>query len=140
MILGGMMVLGLAVGCKKERDNKPLPVDDVYFTIPLSLPEYASLRVPGGIFLAKGEGYAGAGVYVVRVLSPEELYTAYDATCPNHLDKVTMTQWKEGDTEVVCPHCERVYNLLNGGSTHDGNIGLQPYRTNKEGTLLHIYP
>ena len=55
----------LPAGCKDEIPEL-IPSTRVRIVIDLALPEFSGLRFPGSVYLAKGEGYRGNGVYVVR--------------------------------------------------------------------------
>lgn len=134
------LLLGLVLvpaGCSKEQPWV-LPETEVYFTVILTLPEADALRVPGGVHRVDHVGFMSGGVYVVRSLSPEEAYEAYDCACPHHLDDYRSTYVKDGAGEAVCPKCKRSYNLYNLGMTSSGNERLQNYRTHWSQDVLTV--
>ena len=126
----------LPAGCKDEIPEL-IPSTRVRIVIDLALPEFSGLRFPGSVYLAKGEGYRGNGVYVVREAIDEEQFSAYDATCPRHIKPPTATVLT--GTQATCPHCHTEYELLNYGQSADGNHRLQPYRTEAQGGVVHVH-
>ena len=117
-----LLLAFLPAGCKDEIPEL-IPSTRVRIVIDLALPEFSGLRIPGSVYLAKGEGYRGNGVYVVREAIDENRFSAYDATCPRHIKTPTATVLT--GTQAKCPHCHTEYELLNYGQSADGNHRLQ---------------
>lgn len=124
------------LSCDKES-HQILPQVPVRITIQLDLPQYSDLRVPGNVVQVPRSGFGGNGVYVVHELIAPNSYSAYDATCPRHLETPVATILT--GVTAHCAKCKTAYLLINGGLSEDGNFRLQPYRTHTENALLYIF-
>ncbi len=137
---GILVLLAISIvfsfGCDKEERKGAW---DVHFRvhIGLSLPQYTDLGVPGGVVTVPDYGFQGNGLYVLQELSVPNTYSAYDVTCPRHLDNIAITtRW---GTSATCPFCKVEYQLLNAGISTDGNFQLRPYKTYLNGSVLVVY-
>ncbi len=128
--------VGIMAGCK-EKVPELIPSVQVNITLPLNLPEFNDLTVPGNAFTVQREGYLQHGIYVVHEAINPGTFSAYDATCPRHLDSPTSTR-REG-TSATCPHCDTAYELLNNALSADGNFRLQPYKVDNHSGTLHVH-
>ena len=113
----------VVISCDKEERKDAW---DVRFRvhIGLNLPQYTELGVPGGIITLPDYGFQRNGLYIVHELASPNTYSAYDATCPRHVDNITVTE---------------EYQLLNAGISNDGNYQLRPCKTYLNGSVLTVY-
>ena len=131
-----LFFVGLVSSCDKEERRDSW---EVHFRvhIGLNLPQFTELNVPGGIITLPDYGFQRNGLYIVHELNVPGTYSAYDVTCPRHLDNIAVTERK--GTSVVCPFCQVEYQLLNAGISNDGNYQLHPYRNYLNGAVLTVY-
>lgn len=124
------------VSCDKEERKDAW---DVRFRvhIELNLPQYTELGVPGGTITLPDYGFQRNGLYIVHNLNSPGTYSAYDSTCPRHLDNISVTE--RMGTSTTCPFCKIEYQLLNAGISNDGNYQLRPYKTYLNGSVLTVY-
>lgn len=85
---------------------------------------------------------AGNGLIIgCSTLNNGQLY-AFDRQCPNCLHEGInkALQWKNNGLWVVCPRCNRCYDLNNSGFVVEGESGkkLLRYRASYGGTMLWI--
>lgn len=121
--------------CVKEE---PVVVPDVYvnFSINLLLPQYSDLNAPGNAIIIANVGYKGNGVIIYR-LNLEEFF-AYDATCPQHINKSKAVTLNDDPSNATCPHCETTYSFLNFGQASKGHP-LKKYSVSLSGSFLNVY-
>lgn len=131
-----LLLTFVVISCDKEERKDAW---DVKFRvhIGLNLPQYTELGVPGGIITLPDYGFQRNGLYIVHELASPNTYSAYDATCPRHVDNITVTE--RLGTSATCPFCKVEYQLLNAGISNDGNYQLRPYKTYLNGSLLTVY-
>lgn len=124
------------LSCDKEERKDTW---DVHFRvhIELNLPQYTELSVPGGVITLPDYGFQRNGLYIVHEINAPSSYSAYDVTCPRHLDNITVTE--RLGTSATCPFCNVEYQLLNAGASNDGNYQLRPYKTYLNGSVLTVY-
>jgi hypothetical protein len=71
------------------------------------------------------------------------IYYAYDLACPHEVDaSIRVEPLPDGFGEVICPHCETVYNAGYGfGEPRSGpsKHPLKRYKTLLQGDILYIY-
>ncbi len=114
-------------------------IPDVPVNIEFSLnePAYSNLNVVMGVVKVQGYGYRGNGVIVFR--QSENEIVAFDATCPNHITENTSVNIDAiGSGTATCPHCGRVYFLVNYGYPKDG-YPLKQYRVIWNGNFVRVY-
>lgn len=137
-VFGIPLSLVLFVGCAKEEKH-PIPNVNVYFSIDLANDN--TLQFEGNAIFYKGHGYLGFGV-IVGYYNKEE-YSAYDATCPKHLDSPKAVQLTSGRI-ATCPYCNTTYQLDNYGLPIQANkttneYPLKKYRVSKYDRYITVY-
>lgn len=135
--LGWSAVAVVLLGACDERPPDIVPSVKVQIAIQLELPEFNHLTVPGNVLLVRHQGYMQHGVYVVHEAISPNTFSAYDATCPKHLDRARATRLV--GTTANCPECATAYELLNYGLSADGNHRLQPYAVDARGATVYVH-
>jgi len=125
------------IGCSTEQPQI-VPYVKVQINVNLSLPEFAPLNAIGNAIIYPYEGYNNNGVIICR--NSIEDYSAYDATCPQHIATKTaiVLDDKGSGGMATCPYCKTTYNLLNYGSPSKG-YPLQRYNLTLSGDFLYIF-
>jgi len=118
-------------------DEEPTIVPDVSVNLYINLSFYNHLSVEGNALKFPNEGYDENGVIVYR-LSFEE-FLAFDATCPQHIEKSTSINLDNNGTggTATCPHCSTKYYFINFGQASSG-YPLKRYKVSRSGNFLTI--
>ena len=123
------IILLSAINCSKDQ-NSFLPY--VKVNLHISLNNLNHLSIPGNSILFKGYGYNGNGVIVVCVNPEQNLYSAFDATCPYESDYSGVVEVKtvpgiflpgmifSSDYLGICNKCKSEFNLIGNGQPAKG--------------------
>ena len=129
-------MLSLFSSCVEEE---PTIIPDVYVNlyINLSLPQFIALNSINNAVKVPDYGFDKNGVIVYR-LGLEE-FLAFDATCPQHIEKSTSINLDNNGTEgtATCPHCSTTYSFPYYGQASSG-YPLKRYKVSPSGNMLHI--
>jgi hypothetical protein len=137
-LLSHLFILsGLIFGCSNDQ-TQIVPYVNVQIYINLDLPQFTKLTSVGNAYLYPNVGYNGNGVIIYRNSFDE--FTAYDATCPQHIETKTAIKLDDNGSggQATCPHCNTIYYFYNYGSSSKG-YGLRQYTVSKSGNTLNIY-
>jgi len=118
--------------CVKTEDQiVPNVRVEIYFSP--DLPEYITLSSPGNAYLKHDVGYNRNGVIIFR--NSIEEFTAYDATCPQHIETKTAVILDDNGSggQATCPKCSTIYYFYSYGSASKG-YPLKQYNVTKVGT------
>ncbi|HCT30910.1 MAG TPA: hypothetical protein DIW31_09285 [Bacteroidales bacterium] len=132
-----LILLTLPFGCSKQ-DEQIVPYAKVSITVNLQLPQFIALSSVNNAIIYPNEGYNRNGVVVYRNSLDE--FTAYDATCPKHIDsKPTAVILDDNGSAgtATCPECETVYYFFNYAYPSKG-YPLRRYNLTKSGNILYI--
>jgi len=132
-----IILLVVIFGCSKDQDQI-VPYVRVDLTINLQLPQFIALNSVNNAVPYPNAGYNHNGVIIYRNSTDE--FTAYDATCPKHLDtKVSAVTLDDGGSAgtATCPECKTVYYFFNYAYPSKG-YPLKQYRVTKSGNILFI--
>ena len=123
--------------CNKDQ-SQIVPYVKVNITANLYYPQFSALNAPGNAVIFPYEGYNRNGVIIFR--NSIEEYTAYDATCPQHIETKTAIKLDDNGSggQATCPYCKTVYNFYSYGTASKG-YPLQRYNVNISGNVLIIY-
>lgn len=126
----------LLFGCSKSQDQI-VPYVNVQLSINLDLPSFTALNSPGNAVIYPNAGYNRNGVIIFNGLDE---FTAYDATCPQHIATKTaiVLDDKGSGGQATCPYCHVVYNFYNYGAASKG-YPLKRYNVSKSGNTLLVY-
>jgi len=133
LLFGIIILLTLMYSCKKDQ-NQIIPYVKVQITANLDLPQFSDLNFVGNAVLYPNVGYNNNGVIIYRNSTDE--FTAYDATCPQHIDTKTAIKLTGGG-EATCPYCKTVYYLSAYGTPSKG-YSLKQYGVTKSGSFIYI--
>ena len=114
-----------------------MPYARVNITINLQLPQFIALSSVNNAIIYPNEGYNHNGVIVYRNSLDE--FTAYDATCPKHIETKTavILDGGAGSGQAKCPYCSTVYYFFNYAYPSKG-YPLRRYSLTKSGNMLYI--
>ena len=119
-------------------EEAPRIVPDVYvnFSINIDLPLYSNLQADNNAIIVKNQGYNNSGVIIYRSF---DNFFAFDATCPQHIDKPTaiVLDDKGASGTATCPVCKAVYTFSSGGQSSKG-YPLKEYKVTKTGSFLYV--
>lgn len=134
--------LGLAVGLMfqstscVEEEPKIVPDVHVKLKINLYLTQFSHIQVPGNAIMYPNEGFDKKGIVIYRYTIDE--FFAFDATCPQHIEKSTAIEIVEDGFDTgKCPHCSTTYSFHNWGQASSG-YPLKRYKTTLSGSFLYI--
>ena len=115
--------------CAKSQDQI-VPDVRVYIEFSPDLPEFSMLTSPGNAYKYPNAGYNNNGVIIFRNSMDE--FTAYDATCPQHIDTKTAVVFDGGigSGQAKCPKCGTIYYFYLYGSASKG-YSLRQYTVTK---------
>jgi len=128
----------LTFGCSNDQ-QQIVPYVDVHVTINLLFPQFVALNTINNAVIYPNEGFNGNGIIVYRNTNDE--YTAYDATCPQHIETKTAVRLDDNGSggQATCPHCQTIYYLSGYGFPSKG-YPLQRYNVSQSGSsTLLIY-
>lgn len=135
-ILVYIAVVSLLALTACEKDFKSsVPDVPVYFQGYLAQPDLSSLTILTAVKIPN-YGYRRHGILIYR--NEMETFWAFDATCPHDLIDGSVEISKDKPHEVTCPICKKVYSLMNGGITTDGEP-LKRYKTTFSGQTITVY-
>lgn len=112
--------------CLKTQDQI-VPYVRVYIDFSPSLPQFYMLTTDGNAYIYPNAGYNQNGVIIYRNSMDE--FTAYDATCPQHIDTKTAVVL-DGGGQATCPKCGTIYYFALYGSASSGHP-LRQYSVTK---------
>ena len=127
----------LPFGCS-DKDEQIVPYVKVNITVNLQLPQFIALSSVNNAIIYPNEGYNGNGVIVYRNSLDE--FTAYDATCPRHIDTnptATVLDDNGSAGTATCPECNTVYYFFNYAYPSKG-YPLRRYSLTRSGNMLYI--
>ena len=137
LLIATLILLTAPLGCVEEE---PVIVPDVPICIgiDLTLASYRDLRGIGNAYKYPNQGYNSNGVIIFR--RTEEEFYAWDATCPQHMDKIQAVGFNDGFAggSVACPHCKTVY-LLHNFARPDSGFPLKSYRVAYGDDYIKVY-
>ena len=136
--------------CNKKNDV--IPDVTVDFTLDINDAEFVNLSAIGGAISVDARtnnwgiyaaGYDGNGIIIYR--ADEELFYAYDRTCPHDYEISNLSIKVNIDPEfsifAICPKCGTKYALSAGGTPVSG-IGRYPlknYKTSFVGGYVRVW-
>lgn len=119
-------------------EEAPRIVPDVYvnFSINIDLPLYSNLQADNNAIIIKNQGYNRSGVIIFRSFDE---FSAFDATCPQHIEKPTAIILDDNGTigTATCPVCKAVYSFFDYGQSSTG-YPLKRYVVTKTGSFLTV--
>lgn len=120
-----------------EKDEQIVPYARVNITINLQLPQFIALTSVNNAIIYSNEGYNHNGVIVYRNSLDE--FTAFDATCPKHIETKTavILDGGAGSGQAKCPYCSTVYYFFNYAYPSKG-YPLKRYNLTRSGDMLYI--
>lgn len=128
--------------CKSDDDNQndnPFLFNPIVsLNLNLNLPQYNSLRFPGGQpVIITSQGVKGIAIYNVN----GDLYIASEISDPNHIPS-TCSAMEVNDIILSCPCSDDLneYNIVTGQHTsNQGLYPLQQYRAERNGDDIHVF-
>ncbi len=123
--------------CAKTQDQI-VPYVRVNIVFSPDLPQFYMLTSPGNAYIKPYEGYNNNGVIIFRNSMDE--FTAYDATCPQHIDTKTaiVLDGGVGSGQAKCPKCSTIYYFYSYGSASKGFSLKQYYVTKTSGNFYSV--
>ena len=124
--------MGTLFSCSKQEEQI-VPYVRVNLTVNLQLPQFNALNSVNNAVLYEGVGYNQNGVIIYRNSTDE--FTAYDATCPKHIETKTAVVLDDGGHAgtATCPNCSTVYRFFNYAYPSKGHP-LKQYRVTMTGS------
>lgn len=140
------VIVILFSACVKEENKHPVPDIQVYLQYPISINdiEFIHLRDIYGAVILDGEGYMGNGILVVNtgiIDNNNNPYKAYDATCPNEVEKGCAIDFDDSSISLVgCSCCDSQFEI-SYGSVNEGpaKYPLKTYKTVFDGEYIRVY-
>jgi len=135
-----LVILSIALsGCSKDNEQI-IPYVKVNIDFDLSIPQFDDLLVVGNAYIFPNEGYKRHGIIIYRNSLDE--FTAYDATCPKHLESnptAVELYGGKGSGEVKCPFndCGTIYYLSLYGYPPKG-LPLKQYQVIKISEIAYL--
>ncbi len=132
-----LIILSVALfGCAKQEEQI-IPYVRVNLSVNLQLPQFNALNSVNNAILYPDVGYNRNGVIIYRNSTDE--FTAYDATCPKHIETKTAVVLDDGGSAgtATCPNCSTVYSFFSYGYPSNGHP-LKSYTVTKSGNTLYI--
>jgi nitrite reductase/ring-hydroxylating ferredoxin subunit len=136
LIMASVLVLLPMGGCYKEQQHETIPNVAVDLYIDVNSTLYLQLNTVGGWLYLTG-GYKGILVYR---LSDYE-FVAFDRTCPyDPYENNSRLEMDAGNLIVVDTVCDSKFVIIDG-TVFEGpsTLPMKQYRTDFDGTILHIY-
>lgn len=121
--------------CSAERTNRNPYLQEINFRVDLNtnLPLYNGLKTIGNPVYVGLDGAGTKGVWVMQ--TSNDLYQAFEASCPNHAPNSCSTTQQSG-IEVECP-CEGYrYNLFSGQMSNRPDNGSVFYDLLRYNTIV----
>ncbi len=129
--------------CSSDQTNRnPYLVEtDFRFDINTDLPLYAPLKTPGSAIYIGNSNVGLRGVIVINLLNS---YSAWEASCPNHVPNDCSTTTIEDGILAKCSCEGYTYSLANGTVTNNDNKevtlhSLLQYKTQTSGSTVTIF-
>ncbi len=120
-----------------QNQNPYLAVPPVNLSLNLNLPEYNSLKFPGGSVIVTNQGIKGIVIYCIS----DNLYTASELSDPNHPPSSCSKMQVEGII-ATCP-CEddNTYDIVTGQFTPPNNekYPMIQYRAERNGDTVNVF-
>lgn len=134
-----ILLLGLTgIQCEREK-QVPVPYVYVNYTVYLSNPSNANLRVPGGYIILPDEGNLGIILYR-RTLGNDDDFVAFDLTCSNEPLENCKLSLDESGFYLVCPCCRSEFSVYDGLVAKGiAKWPLLQYQTSIVGSTVRIY-
>ena len=133
LLFGIIILSGFIFSCAKDQEQI-VPYVKVQITANLDLPQFSDLNFVGNAILYPNVGYNGNGVIIYR--NSTEEFTAYDATCPQHIETKTAVTL-EGGGQATCSYCNTTYYLSAYGTPTKG-YSLKQYNVTRSGSMLYV--
>jgi len=137
-----LVCFALILSCSgDDNQNNPfLPNVSINFQINLNLPQFNSLRFPGGVFVDRTAGRGIKGVIIYN--QNDQQFFAYELSDPNVSPSLACSTLMVEGTRASsnCDGNERIYEIASFGQQiqGEGGFGLLPYRIRKVGNTLSI--
>ncbi len=138
-----LLICLVFIACSNDenRPNPFLPDVGFNFELNLNLPLYSPLTNIGSSVYVGNAGVGVRGVFVIRA-GIEDIFLAWEASCPNHAPNSCSTMESTG--QIATCSCEDFeYNLLTGQQLNRPDDGeryydMLPYRAVKSGNSVII--
>lgn len=132
-----LAILSFAIISCSDDQEQVVPSVRVEFSVNLTLPQFSGLNTVNNAIIYPNVGYDHNGVIVYRNSLDE--FTAFDATCPQHIDNSTAVKLDDNGSggQATCPYCKTVYYLYSYGASSKG-YPLRRYNVTNSGGLLYI--
>lgn len=133
-----LTILISATNCNREK-QVPIPYVMVNYTVYLSNPSNAHLRVPGNYLILPDEGNLGIILYRKTLGNPDD-FIALDLTCSNEpLEQCKLAVDSTG-FYLVCPCCRSEFSIWDGlVAKGPAKWPLREYATSIVGNTVRIY-
>ena len=130
----------LILSCDNDdanRNNQFLPDVPVNFSLNLNLPQYVSLKSPGGTFVETGSNRGIKGVVIYNLNN--STYFAYELSDPNHAPNECSALMINGIEGTCGCEDQNTYTLITGQPV-EGTKGfpLRAYVARRQGNLLSV--
>lgn len=121
----------------RNHNNPNLIATSVNYKISLDLPQFNSLKYPGGSVVIGNMGIKGIVVYALN----SDLYIAHELSDPNHIPSQCSGMIVEGaHAKCTCPNDNNIYNLITGEHVTEKEMyPMLAYRAKRQGNTIHIY-
>lgn len=132
-----LFIISIFQSCKKEKET--VPYAEVDITLNLNNAKYYELNTIGGYIYLTAQ-YPSKGIIVYRKSFEE--YLAYERSCTYDPEGSCCAVDVEDDgVYAIDSCCNSRFLLLDGSPYEDGpaSMPLKQYRTNADGSYLHIY-
>lgn len=128
------------MSCSSDDDNRrdnPYLIDPlVSLNLNLNLPEYNSLKFPGGSITVYHQGIKGIYIYNIN----NTLYTASELSDPNHTPSDCSAMSVSGIIVTCpCPDDDHEYDIVTGKHATDETLyPVQQYRIERIGDDIFV--
>lgn len=131
------LLLSVVLYSCSDKQNQIVPYVNVSLEINLQLPTFNALNSVNNAILYDNVGYNRNGIIIYRNSTDE--FTAYDATCPKHIETKTAVVLDAGGVagSSTCPSCKTIYYFFNYAYPAKG-YPLKQYKVTKSGNTLYI--
>ena len=137
-ILSLSFLILILQGCDRER-QVPVPYVYVNYTVYLSNPSNAHLRVPGSYLILPDQGNLGIILYRRTLGNPDD-FVAFDLTCSNEPLENCKLQVDSTGFYLVCPCCRSEFSIWDGLVAKGiAKWPLKGYATSIVGNTVRIY-
>ncbi|MEW7289856.1 hypothetical protein [Aquimarina sp. 2304DJ70-9] len=136
-----LLLILLISSCKDDdtiQANPFLPNVGVNFSLNLNLPQYNSLKFPGGVFVDRTDGRGIRGVIIYNL--NDDQFFAYELSDPNIVPSDCSALGVVGT--IASSECgnDNTYDIASFGQQIKGEGGLPlfPYRAVKTGNTISV--